>query len=828
MKLVIEPGFSKVALLQSGPDAFQIQQRSPSLVYSNTRIVRTGRGITCVGPTHEYYNIPGGLRTQSLKEGLWINDIGDGGSKADKFQRDIRLLTEALETEPKNPRHLFYLGNSQRDVGNYTAAIETYKRRLAVGGWDEELYMTCFYIGNCYDKMGDAANACYWWLEAYNRRPSRAESLHALCKYYRITAKHALAYMFWEKGSAIPFPVGDTLFVNPEIYSTGFLYEHSILAYYMKKPVEHRAYMRLLSSAEHSGSAISNYKFYARKLRDLAGATVRDFSETVEKVVAGRGVDTFRSSSPCLLPDPTGTGGYLMNVRYVNYKISSQGGYEFRHSDGKITTLNRLLWLSPDLSPIPGREHWFDEVANPHLRYQGVEDVRIFAPAPTEPTQFLGTVEHPTKGLISVGTGHYDISAKQLTPTAYESPLGRSCEKNWVYASEGRLIYDWSPLTVMDASTGTLVSRDTTVPAFFSLLRGSTCGVPVVSASTDELWFVCHFVEYSTPRHYYHLIVALDRETLHYRRHSTPFKFHGDPIEYCLGLVVEPTRLLFSYSCWDRSSAVISVPRAEFERDYFERPVPSPTSSPTSLSPTPPLFVTGIYNMGYPTRPTYYDTLWERVAKMGNYLSPLYVCCSPKDAADKAALYPHLRLVAKEFTDSPIYREMSDITELPAVRDADKDTLTYLMLINMKTEMMDFVSAGKSNPHVIWIDAGIEKVLKDPHQTFTRLQQNTFARLPADKIIIPGYSLSAVSDIHHLTREFWYRFCGGVVICPTTLIRQFAREQLAACHFLKERTGKATWETNVWAYLESTGRLPIQHVPGEFNERIFDYFHSFV
>lgn len=563
MKLVIESGFTKAALFATGADVFQIQQRSPSLVYSNTRIVRTGRGVTCVGPTHEYYDIPGDLRTVSLTEGLWINDIGDGGSKGDKFQRDIRLLTEALVTEPKNGRYLFYLGNSQRDVGDHRAAIETYKRRLVVGGWDEELFMTALYIGNCYDKLGDGPNACYWWLEAYNRRPTRAESLHALCKYYRIHSKHALAYMIWETGVAIPYPAGDVLFVNPEVYSTGFLYEHSILAYYMKKSVDHRTYFKLLGSSDYSGSAISNYKFYVRKLRDLTGTVVTDFSDTVEKAVAERGMDIFRSSSPCIIPDPAGTGGYMMNVRYVNYKISPQGGYEFRHTDGKITTLNRALWLDRDLKPTV--EHWFDAVANPQLRYQGVEDVRIFPSVPGAPMRFIGTIEHPTKGIISVGTGDYNTGASQLTPTVYESPLGRSCEKNWVPAGANQLIYDWSPLTVMDARAGSIVSRDTDVPAFFSLLRGSTGGAPV----DDELWFVCHFVEYSTPRHYYHLIVVLDRATLRYRRHSTPFKFHGDPIEYCLGLIVEPTRLLLSYSRWDRSSAVMSVPRGEFEKEFM-------------------------------------------------------------------------------------------------------------------------------------------------------------------------------------------------------------------------------------------------------------------
>lgn len=66
---------------------------------------------------------------------MFINDIGDGGSKADKFIRDIKLLSKGLEENPNNDRYTFYLANSYRDSGNYEKAIEYFKRELiwAVG-----------------------------------------------------------------------------------------------------------------------------------------------------------------------------------------------------------------------------------------------------------------------------------------------------------------------------------------------------------------------------------------------------------------------------------------------------------------------------------------------------------------------------------------------------------------------------------------------------------------------------------------------------------------------------------------------------------------------
>jgi hypothetical protein len=36
--------------------------------------------------------------------------------------------------------------------------------------------------------------------------------------------------------------------------------------------------------------------------------------------------------------------------------------------------------------------------------------------------------------------------------------------------------------------------------------------------------------------------------------YSAPFKFHIEPIEYCLGLVVEDERVIITYSVWDRET----------------------------------------------------------------------------------------------------------------------------------------------------------------------------------------------------------------------------------------------------------------------------------
>jgi hypothetical protein len=93
-------------------DGFSILQINNGTEYRNIRIMRRDRPWTCKGATHEYWACKGGVIHDLPKEIIYIQDIGDGGSKTDKFERDERLLREELKQEPDNERDVFYLANT--------------------------------------------------------------------------------------------------------------------------------------------------------------------------------------------------------------------------------------------------------------------------------------------------------------------------------------------------------------------------------------------------------------------------------------------------------------------------------------------------------------------------------------------------------------------------------------------------------------------------------------------------------------------------------------------------------------------------------------------
>jgi len=142
------------------------------------------------------------------------------------------------------------------------------------------------------------------------------------------------------------------------------------------------------------------------------------------------------------------------------------------------------------------------------------------------------------------------------------------------------VVYDWHPLTICKIDDtkkelNIIEKRDT--PNIFSRIRGSTCGFKYskkvgqnnngnisINITEDEIWFVTHIVSYEQPRHYYHVITVFDAN-MNLLRYSAPFKFEGDPIEYCLSIVVEDDQVLINYSTWDRTTRI-----GVYDKNYID------------------------------------------------------------------------------------------------------------------------------------------------------------------------------------------------------------------------------------------------------------------
>jgi hypothetical protein len=227
-----------------------------------------------------------------------------------------------------------------------------------------------------------------------------------------------------------------------------------------------------------------------------------------------------------------------------------------------------------------------------------------------------------------------------------------------------------------------------------------------------------------------------------------------------------------------------------------------------------PIFVSAIYDIG---RPGYIDALWSRVNVLADALPHLHLFCSASDAASRST-HPRIQRHSLEITDLDTYKLLHDVSALPSNRNEEKDTINFLILQNAKTEFIRRTVGISVGTHYVWIDAGLVKVLQTvPPKIPTHFE------FPADKIIIPG-TWGPCPDIWTLTQHIWWRFCGGLFVVPAALVAPFAEGVLRGCTEIKEQTGKAVWEVNVWSYIEN--RLPIRWIPGDHNDSILNALHG--
>ena len=550
-------------------DGFQLFQGTEHFYYQNTRIVKNNGQFKYVGVTHEFISAPPNSTLLIIdKDQLFINDFGDGGCKNDKYERDIRLLTDGIVVDPKNYRYHFYLANSYYDAGYFEKAILVYEKRIQLGGWNQEIWYSYYRIGLSYKKLGQHDKAIGAWLNAFNVIPNRIENLYEIVRYYRVEAKHNLANMFYHIASSAakslaPREKDSFLFLHNDIYTYKLDYEYTIFSAYVgEKNINDRVVIVFNNCiyCQIQENILSNMKFY-NYILPQSGRMV--FDDSCNLSVNGNPIK-FNSSSSCIIPNPSGNG-YLINIRYVNFVITERG--EYLNCEKHIVTCNKYVEMDLDFKIM--REKWFQLEESERL-YIGIEDVRITYNQATDQLVFIGTGFHKDNS-IGVVSGVYDINQDFLVPTELKSSFSNAtCEKNWVYNNDAsNIIYKWFPLQICRSNPDNTIEivKETQMPSIFKNARGSTCGFKYtkrtkvyddnISFIVDEceIWFVVHLVSYENPRHYYHMLVVFDC-SMNLLRYSAPFKFEGEPIEYCIGLLVEDTRVIMSYSTWDRTTRI--------------------------------------------------------------------------------------------------------------------------------------------------------------------------------------------------------------------------------------------------------------------------------
>jgi GR25 family glycosyltransferase involved in LPS biosynthesis/glycosyltransferase involved in cell wall biosynthesis len=540
------------------------------------RLVRGDIPWRYVGSAHEYIDSDQPHRIDVLPL-LVVEHHADGGNRPGNMNLERELLEKDLEEDPNNPRTVFYLAQTYRELGLDELATQFYARRLELGGWPEEMFCAMYWhaelVGRTDWDLGVAL-----LLEAWEYRPMRVEPLFALTQGFRLRNQFRLGALFGAKGKDLDFP-SDLLFVHRDYYLWGTEYEWSICAYNtgdFKGALE--ACNHLLTVPDLP-TDIREYVVGARRRcllglgeieteedRDAA-ALIKAQTPSLPNLVPGTQIGEVRLTvdppwpqfNPSIASD---WEGFKMLVRTSDSPPGDAASQE--PDDQEVSSIYYEVEMAPDLSPTDVRP--ILHAASPpgpsgNIGTDGIEDCRLvkvgsrwFALANSREfnrgwARRLGLVD-----VVDGGFRHLRV---------LEGPDPERNEKNWMPFVRGDqlyLVYTCWPTVVfrcdLDSGRLTEVGRH---DASFALNeeRGGSQGVEV----DDGILFVTHRVIRPDGRRLYeHRFVLMEPESMKFVAASPRFRFLEARVEFCAGMALAEDNLVLSFAVGHQRAFLARAP----------------------------------------------------------------------------------------------------------------------------------------------------------------------------------------------------------------------------------------------------------------------------
>lgn len=182
-------------------DAYMVRINGP-LEWRLPLLTRSAHPFEYRGVAHSYLHSDAPIRSTKTD---WLSINGGPGASCEKLERDRELLEQAFVDDPTDPRTVFYLAQTYRDLDMHERAICFYTLRAGMGGFEEERWFARYQAGVLLAAHVEGLQGAEQLIKAWQERPSRAEPLRALARIADAVA------------DKLPQP-DDVLFVTPSAY----------------------------------------------------------------------------------------------------------------------------------------------------------------------------------------------------------------------------------------------------------------------------------------------------------------------------------------------------------------------------------------------------------------------------------------------------------------------------------------------------------------------------------------------------------------------------------------------------------------------------------
>jgi glycosyltransferase involved in cell wall biosynthesis len=546
------------------------------LEYWVPRLVRASLPWRYVGATHEYLAGAGPYSCERL-EAISCTHFADGGARADKLPRDKALLEAELAHRPDDPRTVFYLAQTERDLGNREEAIALYQRRAGMGGFDEEAFYARYQAGVLIAES-DPEAALPVLFDAWQSRPSRAEPLVEVARIARDRGWYQLGHAVASAGLDLR-PNGDGLFVHRWVYDWELRFEYAIACYWVGQyEAGLQANDEVLSVPGLPGrvraQAVRNRQWCAMQLAKLGrpvpppaagllparpallGDLIPGTRFAQVSLATGSAWPQF---NPSLAVHPD--GGFGLIVRSANYLVHRAEGYTILADDGVIRTTNYLARLDEGFRLLDAQAISENGIAvRDDAPVLGSEDCRLFWWRDSWWLSATRRDQHEDAA-CQMMLGRLDGARLEQARVLDPGYPGGRHEKNWMPFTRGDellFVYQCYPFTVLrwDPKSGRLseVSRSR-APHVLAGLRGGSQGI----ALQEGYLFVVHEAhDEPEGRTYSHRFLRISAD-LKPDGISPQFAFVHEGIEFCAGAARSGDQVALSFGLSDRVAAIATA-----------------------------------------------------------------------------------------------------------------------------------------------------------------------------------------------------------------------------------------------------------------------------
>jgi beta-1,4-mannosyl-glycoprotein beta-1,4-N-acetylglucosaminyltransferase len=187
-------------------DEYHLKFGSPAgISYTRVLLINNKKHFMYQSVLHEFICCLEPNSTNTIIEGNYFVVSGRSGSRSqdpEKYLKDAKILeaahAEALAIkDPLYRRYAFYCANSFKDYGSFEEAIKWYKITLNQDNWEQEHYLSCLYIYECYEKLHQTENGFFYLVKAFRYDQERVECIYPLLVHYCCEGQNQIAYNYY-------------------------------------------------------------------------------------------------------------------------------------------------------------------------------------------------------------------------------------------------------------------------------------------------------------------------------------------------------------------------------------------------------------------------------------------------------------------------------------------------------------------------------------------------------------------------------------------------------------------------------------------------------